>query len=177
MNRIPKVQIYYHTWLGKGIISDLMGNFQTAISELNVALDLEPDSYNYLRALASAYENDGQLEKALETYEKAHDSKESDTDIALEWMSCLSFVSCDLVAEKFESTVSLQKNDGAKLAMVYVSWMLGNQSDAIFYFEDVSQSDASLAKSLFLHFPELKSNEYFINRLEELDETDDNEKL
>lgn len=164
-------------WLGKGIISDLLGNFQTAISELNVALDLEPDSYNYLRALASAYENDGQLEKALDMYEKAHETNETDTDIALEWMSCLSFVSCDLVTEKFENTASLQKNAGAKLAMVYVSWMIGNQSDAIFYFEDVSQSDVSLAKSLFLHFPELKSNEYFINRLEELDERDENEKL
>ncbi|MEX1193425.1 MAG: tetratricopeptide repeat protein [Brumimicrobium sp.] len=164
-------------WLGKGIISDLTGNFSRAITELNIALQLEPENPNYLRALASAYENDGNIDIALETYQKAHENKVSDNDIVIDWFTCLSYIDTNLVLDTFQDLASLQDNNGAKLAMVYCSWNSGNQSDAIFYFEEVVQNDVSLAKSLFLHFPELKSIEYFINRLEELDETDEHEKL
>ncbi|MEX2483572.1 MAG: tetratricopeptide repeat protein [Brumimicrobium sp.] len=164
-------------WLGKGIISDLTGNFSRAITELNIALQLEPENPNYLRALASAYENDGNIDIALETYQKAHENKVSDNDIVIDWFTCLSYIDTNLVLDTFQDLASLQDNNGAKLAMVYCSWNSGNQSDAIFYFEEVVQNDVSLAKSLFLHFPELKSIEYFMNRLEELDETDEHEKL
>ncbi|MDX1652468.1 MAG: tetratricopeptide repeat protein [Brumimicrobium sp.] len=164
-------------WLGKGIISDLTGYPGRAISELSVALQLEPENPNYLRALASAYENDEQLFLAADTYEKAHEFSPEDHDIAMDWFNCLGTLDPEQALEKYYEKETLQNNEGAKLAMTYIHWLLGNQSDAVFYFEEVALSNANLAKSLFLHFPALKSAEYFGNRLEELEESNEDEEF
>lgn len=164
-------------WIGKGIMSDLLGNHTRAVQELLVAVDLESDKGEYWRALANAYENKEQYEQALSAYEKAIDLEPNDKEIIIDYLSFLAGQSMDMVFEAVKSNKELSNNNVTKMVLCYCHWMVGNQSESMILFNEVLEFDASLAKSLFLHFPEMNKASYFIDRLQEFDESKDNEEF
>jgi tetratricopeptide (TPR) repeat protein len=164
-------------WLGKGIMSDLIGNHTRAVQELLVAVDLEPDKGDYWRALGNAYEGKEQNEQAISAYEKAIELEPNDKEVIIDYLSFLAGISMNLVFEAVDKKPDLRNNNVTKMVLCYCHWMAGNQSESMLFFDEVLENDANLAKSLFLHFPEMNSASYFIDRLQEFDENIDNEEL
>tara|TARA_B100000508_G_scaffold55003_3_gene42743 strand:- start:120677 stop:122095 length:1419 start_codon:yes stop_codon:yes gene_type:complete len=160
-------------WLGKGIISDILGFHPRAIEEILQAIELEAKNVNYWRALASAYENDGQDQKAEETYEKAYEVDPKDGDTIMDWLIFLSGQHAEIAMEKIYDDEELLETYEAKLVLSYCNWEIGNRTEAMLLFEEVIENDVSLAKSLFLHFPTLKEIDYFVKRLEEIDSNEE----
>lgn len=160
-------------WLGKGIISDILGFHPRAIEELLRAVEIESKNVNYWRALANAYDNDGQEEKAAEIFEKGYEVDPKDGDLIVDWLVFLAHIDYEDTVETIHQTDGLFEKDEAKLVLAYCHWMLGNRTEAMFLFDEVIENDVSLAKSLFLHFPTLKEIDYFVKRLEELDENEE----
>lgn len=160
-------------WLGKGIISDILGFHPRAIEEILRAVELESKNVNYWRALANAYDNDSQYDKAAESFKKGYEVDPNDGDLILDWLAFLAHQDCEFTVEKIYNTDGLFENEEAKLVLAYCQWMLGNRTDSMLLFEEVIENDVSLAKSLFLHFPTLKEIDYFIMRLEELEKNEE----
>lgn len=161
-------------WLGKGIISDIFGFHPRAIEEILRAIELEKNNVNYWRALANAYDNDGQEEKADETYRKGFEINPDDGENLLDWLVFLANNDEELVIERIQEIDGLSDRTEAKLVLSYAYWMLGDRTESMMIFEEVAENNVSLAKSLFLHFPTLKEIDFFVKRMDELD---DNEEL
>lgn len=164
-------------WLGKGIMSDLMGNHTRGVQELLIAVDLEPDKGEYWRMLANAYENANKQEQALSAYEKAIDLEPDDKETIIDYLSFLAGISIEYVFEKIEEHQELLEKNTTKMVLSYCHWMIGNHSESMILFDEVLENDTILAKSLFLHFPEMRNVTYFVNRLHELDQSNDNEEF
>jgi len=164
-------------WVGKGIMSDILGKHSRAVQELLIAVDLEPNKGDYWRALGNAYESKKHNEKAVAAYEKAIELEPNDKEVIIDYLSFLAGISMELVFEAVDRNHELRDNNVAKMVLCYCHWMAGNQSDSMLFFDEVLENDANLAKSLFLHFPEMNSASYFIDRLQEFDENLDNEEF
>ncbi|WP_107038223.1 tetratricopeptide repeat protein [Brumimicrobium mesophilum] len=164
-------------WLGKGIMSDLLEKHTRAIQELLIAVDLESEKGDYWRALANAYENNEQKTQALNAYEKAIDLEPHDKEVIIDYLSFLAGQSIESVFVAVEKNKNLVNNNVTKMVLCYCHWMVGNQSESMIIFDEVLEIDANLAKSLFLHFPEMNKASYFIDRLQEFDESKDNEEF
>lgn len=160
-------------WLGKGIISDILGFHPRAIEQISHAIELEGKNVSYWRALANAYENDGQDAKAAETYEKGYEINSNDEELIIDWLVFLAHIDHEETIEKIHEVDELFEKEEAKLVLSYCHWMLGNRTEAMLLFDEVVESNVGLAKSLFLHFPTLKEIDYFINRLEQLDNNEE----
>lgn len=160
-------------WLGKGIISDILGFHARAIEEIKHAITLEGNNSSYWRALANAYENKGEDKLAAETYEKGYGINSNDEELVLDWLVFLAHVNYEETIEKIHEIDALFEKEEAKLVLSYCHWMLGNQTEAMLLFEEVAENNVGLAKSLFLHFPTLKEITYFSNRLEQFDENEE----
>ncbi len=164
-------------WLGKGIVSGLQGEYKRAIKELLIVVDLEPDKGDYWHALGNAYENDNQEEKAIAAYKKAVELEPKAKEMIIDYLLLMADVSIDLVFEAIKENVNLRENKFSQLTLCYCHWMIGNHSESMLIFEDLLQEDTILAKSLFLHFPEMKDIAYFTDQIQELDENNDNEEF
>ena len=101
----------------------------------------------------------------------------TDKEVIIDYLSFLAGISMDLVFEAVEKRPELRENNVAKMVLCYCHWMIGNQSESMLFFDEVLENDAILAKSLFLHFPEMNSASYFIDRLQEFDENIDYEEF
>ncbi|RFC55166.1 tetratricopeptide repeat protein [Brumimicrobium aurantiacum] len=164
-------------WLGKGIMSDMLGNHAKAVQELLVAVDLEPEKAEIWRSLANAYENKEQNEQALSSYEKAIQLEPNNKEIIIDYLSFLAGQSIESVFDAVSDHKDLRDNLVVTMVLCYCNWMLGNHTEAMLNFDEVLENDANLAKSLFLHFPEMKNATYFVDRMQEFDERKDNEKF
>jgi tetratricopeptide (TPR) repeat protein len=160
-------------WLGKGIISDILGFHPRAIEEILYAVDLESKNVSYWRALANAYENDGQVVKASETYEKGYEIDKNEGELILDWLVFLADIDLNDTIEKIYDVDGLVDKDEAKLVLSYCHWMIGDRTESMLLFDEVVESNVSLSKSLFLHFPTLKEIDYFVKKLEELDNNEE----
>lgn len=164
-------------WLGRGVMNDLMNNHTKAIQELLVAVDLKPDNWEGWRALAHAYENKEQKKQALEAYEKALDVAPDNDEITIEYLSYLAEFSIEEVLLTIKENKNLKNNNICLTVLCYCYWMADNETESKLIFEQIIENDVNLAKNLFTQFPEMNEVEYFVNRLAELDENEDNEKF
>lgn len=164
-------------WLGKGIVSGLLGKYERAIKELLVVIDLEPEKGDYWHALGNAYENNKQETKAIEAYKKAVELEPYAKEIIIDYLLLMVGVSVDLVFEALKENIQLREHKFSKLTLCYCHWIIGNHSESMLIFEDLLAEDAIFAKSLFLHFPEMKKITYFTDQIQELDENNDNEEF
>lgn len=154
-------------WLGRGIINELRGNHSKAISELKVAVDLEPDNYTYHYALAGVYENNDQLDLAIECYEKAVSLDTSDDELIIDFLKCIFEIDPILMTERVVIDEDLKNNDAAMLTLVYAYWMQNRRTDALLIFDELLEINPSLAKSLFLHFPSMSGLTVFTDKIDE----------
>lgn len=164
-------------WLGKGIVSGLLGKYERAIKEILIVIDLEPEKGDYWHALGNAYENNKQDILAIEAYKKAVELDPQAKEIAIDYLLLLASVSEDLVFKALEENPQLNENKFSKLTLCYCHWKIGNQSESMLIFDDLIQEDTTLAKSLFLHFPEMKKIDYFIDQIQQLDENNNDEEF
>jgi tetratricopeptide (TPR) repeat protein len=164
-------------WMGKGIMSDYLGFGQRAIRETLVAVELHPKKQDYWRELAHIYENNNKQEKAINAFKKAIEIRIDNNDLIIEYLSLLAGIAIEDVFLAIENNTNLANHPAAQLVLCYCNWMMGNQSEAMILLDQVIFNDASLAKSLFLHFPTMKSESYYVNRLQEIDEIENNEEF
>ncbi len=162
-------------WLGKGIVSDIIGHPHRAIAELEMAIKIDDRNADYWRALANAYVSIKDDELAITAFEKGFFINPRHDDLVLDWLAFVTGQSIQHVFETVEQHPKILENNVTQLVLTYCHWMLGNQTESMILFDDIVESDVSLAKSVFLHFPELKSVDYFRNRLEEIDESNNDE--
>jgi len=156
-------------WAGRGIVNNILGNVKTAVRELSTAIELEPSNYSYFHALANLYEDNNELEKALEQYQEAFKLHQNDDRLIIEYITCLCNIDTVLAINTFYENETLHTTNASKLAMTNVYWVAKRRTDAMLVFEDLVLNDTNLAKSLFLHFPHLKGIEYFTERLHDLE--------
>lgn len=157
-------------WLGKGIMSDVLGFGERAIQELLVAVDIEPFKAEGWNALANAYESTKKPELALVAYEKAIELGGDDKDIIIDYLSFLTTLSIDHVYDAIENNQQIKDNNVVKLVLTFSFWMLDETLKSQLMFESLVDEDVAIAKDLFYYFPELETDTYFKNRIQELQE-------
>lgn len=159
-------------WLGRGIMNDLMGNHSKAIQELQVVVNLDADKYEGWLALAHVYENKNCEELAMDAYQKAFELAPEDEDVIIDYLTFQTECSVDATIDFILSDNNLNRHDLALLVLCYCHWVSGNETESMLIFEQLLENDVKLAGGIFKHFPELKGVNYFLDRLQQFDEND-----
>jgi tetratricopeptide (TPR) repeat protein len=160
-------------WLGKGIISDILGFHLRGVEEVKRAIELEGDNASYWRALANVYDNDDQPENANKAFEKGYELNPQEDDLLLDWLVFLANRSQDLALSKIEENIQIHDTVEAIFVMSFCHWESGNHTESMMLFEEVIEINVDLAKSVFLYFPNLKNIDFFVHRLQELEENEE----
>ena len=160
-------------WLGKGIISDILGFHPRGIEEIKRAIELEGENASYWRSLANVYDNDEQLAKANKAFEKGYEINPQEDDLLLDWLVFLANQDVGFALSKIEENLQIHDTIESIFVMSYCNWINGNHTESMMLFEEVIELNADLAKSLFLYFPNLKNIDFFVNRLQELEENEE----
>lgn len=147
-------------WLGRGIVSDLLTESNRAISELKVAVSLEPENVEYLHTLASVYEGKGEIEEALITYEKALSLGKHEGNLLFDYLKCIALEEPIKVIDKLKDYPEWLEKDACIQVLIYVYWKLNRRTDALLLFETLLAKDRGLIKEVLTTFQEL--NEYTI---------------
>jgi tetratricopeptide (TPR) repeat protein len=154
-------------WLGRGIVSDLLGKTNRAISEVKVAVKLEPENTEYIHTLATVYENKGDIDKAKKTYEEALKIGKAEGNLLFDYLKCLALEEPLNVVEKLNEFSSWAEKDAALQVLIYVYFILNRRTDAILIFEELLVKDKELIKEVMEAFPILNDYTIFTDRIEE----------
>ena len=158
-------------WLGRGIVNELKGNHAKAIAEIKVAVDLESENPNYLHALAGVYENDKQFEKAIYNYIQAIKLDDDiDNELVIDFLKCVYKLDENLVFEYLEEFKDkLLHHPATKLVLAVVYWNKNRRTDALLLLDELIVNSISLARKLFIHFPEMINVSEFTDRIDEIE--------
>lgn len=157
-------------WLGRGIVSDILGNHTRAIQEISVAIKYDADNSDNWKALGNAYENDLQEEKAYEAYLKAIELSPEDEDILIDYMSCLMKLTDKSFFDVIKDDKYILNTAISKIVICYAHWEYGNRKEAISLFNDIVEESIELTRKLFYYFPEMGKDPYFLDLFNEIEE-------
>ncbi len=157
-------------WAGRGVVNNVLGKGKVAIQEIKKAIEMEPSNYSYHHSLANILEDQSHTTEAIAAYHKAIELNNTDDRLIIEYLHCLTNEDPVRAMELFYAEERIHETNASKLAMTYTYWVMNRRTDAQLILEDLIHNDPSLAKSLFLHFPSLEEVEYFVERLENIDE-------
>jgi len=156
-------------WLGKGVVFEAMGDFPRAVSSVEMAIDLDDSVYGYYHVLAGILEKHGDTQDARVNYERAIELLQlaEDDDLVIDYLSFLSKEFNDELYEVIEENLTINKSDATNLFLVNEFWSINKRTEALALFDELMISNPSLAKSLFLHFEDLKQYSEFTSRIDE----------
>lgn len=156
-------------WLGKGVVFEAMGDYNRAVSSVEMAIDLDNTIYGYYHVLAGILEKHGDVYEARLNYEKAVDllSSGDDEDLIIDYLSFLSKEFNEELFEVIEENTTVSKSDATNLFLVNEFWTLNKRTESLALLDELLISSPSLAKSLFLHFEDLKQYGEFTSRIDE----------
>ncbi|MCO5268922.1 MAG: tetratricopeptide repeat protein [Brumimicrobium sp.] len=154
-------------WLGRAIVSKLLGMFPRAIQEIKLAIDIDGNNPEYWETLGDIYQSDFQMELASEAYKNAFELAPFDDNIIEEYLlHLLNNESIEQLLGAFDHP--LMDNKGvAKIIYCYAKWKNGDQTESLLIFDELLQEDIKYAKKFFSFFPEMKEESYFWNLMEE----------
>lgn len=159
-------------WLGRGKMNNLLGKYPEAIQELLVVVNLDVNRFEGWLSLGNAYENNGEDKLALEAYQKAFELAPDEDEVIVDYLSFLAAYSVEEVIKIINANAALEKHKVCLMILCYCHWELGDESESMLYFEQILENDVKLAEDLFECFPEMKEVNYFIDRLQEFEEND-----
>jgi len=147
---------FSESWLGLGIVEDLLGNTREGIVLMHKALDIDPTNAVINHLIGSAYLKINETSLGVEFLKKSLEIDPSD-------MECLSlymeeFVKNDLIkSHEFIHTFNLENGQETEswLWEVNVLWLLGAKEDAIAIFGVCVDNDYETSKELFTINPSL----------------------
>lgn len=154
-------------WLGRGIVSDLLGEQNRAISELKVAVKLEPSNAEYKHTLASVYESKGEFDLAVKTYEEALGVGKAEGNLLFDYLKCLALLNPVLVIDKLNVEPNWLNQDASLQVLIFVYFVLNRRTDALLLFEELLAKDKELIKEVMEAFPILNDYTTFTDRIEE----------
>ena len=154
-------------WLGRGIVSDLLGHQNRAISELKVAVSLEPENSEYLHTLATVYEGKGMIDEAVSTYEEALKIGKQEGNLLFDYLKCLAFDSPMRALEQLNNQPKWLEEDAGMQVLIYIYWNLNRRTDALLIFESLLVKNKELITEVMKAFPELNDYTIFTDRLED----------
>ena len=151
-------------WLGLGILEDLEGNTEEALSFLHKAAELDPENAGVYHVLAGAYEKLNDFDAAEEYYRRSLNLDPEDEDCLTDFMQLLSDSSL-LEAYKFITEFYLQNrgNSMAGILEVNVLWLMGRKNEALSLFQICVEDDRMKAKEIFTINPDLANVEEFVH--------------
>jgi tetratricopeptide (TPR) repeat protein len=155
------------SWLGMGVVCDLMGETVKGLNFIQKALDLDPDNASLWHAFANCAERNGTHELALEAYRQALLLEPKNDDIIADYAKLLGEESVQEAINFLE--INFEKNDftgKSALLLIRFSFMSGFQAKALSLYKDLTFYAPETAKELFLHFPEAQSVQSFIELYE-----------
>ncbi|SFT52148.1 Tetratricopeptide repeat-containing protein [Lishizhenia tianjinensis] len=153
-------------WLGMGIVNDLEGKAEEAIKLVTKAIDLAPDNASFYHVLAGILEKEERMEDALEVYEKGVKLDDTNEDLALDYLKFLAGEAPYLVESIYESNPGFHNMPELDLIRVYAYYQNQEYTNAYLILDNIINTDADLAKKLFLHYPEAKNISGFRDRIE-----------
>jgi tetratricopeptide (TPR) repeat protein len=149
-------------WLGLGIVVDLEGDTQEAITLIKTALELDPENAGIYSVLAGAYEKLGDSELAQENYLMALELDPLDEEALSSYIDLLLELSIPL-ARKYMVNYCEEYTDNhfAKLILTYTLWKEGRLQEAIHLFSDCVLMDNEKSKEIFELYPDLSNVKAF----------------
>lgn len=156
-------------WLGKGVVYEAMGEYPSALSAVRMAIDLDDTIYGYHHVLAGILEKHGETSEARIAYERAIEllANGSDDDLIIDYLSFFSKEFNEELFEVIEQNEIINKSDATNLFLVNEFWTMNKRTEALELLDELMITNLSLAKSLFLHFEDLKEYDEFTSRIEE----------
>lgn len=164
-------------WVGRAVMSDFLGFSDRAIIEVQTAINIDDKNEEYWRVLANIYEKEEQNRLlAIEAYETALSINKNNDDLIVDYLSFLGDISLEMMYRGVENN-RLEDNHIAQLSICYCHWKNGSNVEAMVLFEELINKNLEVTKKLFDYFPEMKSNTYYYDRIQQLDENYNDEKL
>jgi tetratricopeptide (TPR) repeat protein len=155
-------------WLGLGIVEDLEGNTEEALTFLHKAAELDPENAGVYHVLAGAYEKLNDYDSADEYYRLSLNLDPADEDCLSDFIQLLADSSI-VEAYRFISQFK-QENSQNKIAgvlEVHTLWLMGRKSEALSLFQICVEDDKEKAKEIFTINPDLTNVEEFVHLTEE----------
>jgi tetratricopeptide (TPR) repeat protein len=156
------------SWLGLGILEDLEGNTEEALTFLHKAAELDPENAGVYHVLAGAYEKLNDFDAAEEYYRLSLRLDPSDEECLIDFLQLLSDSSI-LEAYRFvkEFKHENQQNKIVPLLEVNMLWLMGKRSEALELFKACVEDDRLKAKEIFIINPDLTNVEEFVHLTED----------
>lgn len=178
MNDLKKARTYYmrslelapllpDAWLGLGIITDLEGNTEEALTLLNKAAKLDPENAGIYHVLAGAYEKLNDLIQAEEYYQLSLALDPSDEECLTNYIDLLKNSSLLNAYEYLrEFNEKIGNNLLGPVLEVNLLYLLGRKDEALVLFTTCVEKDKEKAKEIFEINPELSSVQEFVHLTE-----------
>jgi tetratricopeptide (TPR) repeat protein len=156
------------SWLGLGIVEDLEGNTEVALTFLLKAAELDPENAGVYHVLAGAYEKLNDLDASFEYYRISLNLDPLDEDCLTDFIQLLADSSL-LEAYRFITQFKLEneQNKIASVLEVNILWLMGRKSEALSLFAICVEVDKEKAREIFTINPDLSNIEEFVHLTEE----------
>jgi tetratricopeptide (TPR) repeat protein len=150
-------------WLGLGIVLDLEGKTNEALTFLLKAAKLDPENAGIYHVLAGAYEKIGENDLAEEYYQLSLALDGTDEECLTNYIELLSEGSViDAYYYLTEFNEKIGNNQIGKVLEVNLLWKLGRFNESIALFKICFESDPSKAMELFEINPSLLNVQEFV---------------
>ncbi len=179
LNELDKAKECYHksielapmlpdSWLGLGIIKDLEGDTEEALTLLNKAAQLDPENAGIYHVLAGAYEKMDDIEQADEYYQLSLALDPTDEECLTDYIELLtnnSLKEAYVYLQEFNTKIG--GNAIGPVLEVHVLWLMGRKQEALNLFVMCAEKNKEKAKEIFTLNPELLNVQEFVNLTEE----------
>jgi tetratricopeptide (TPR) repeat protein len=155
-------------WLGLGIVEDLEGNTEDAMTFLHKAAELDPENPGVYHVLAGAYEKCNDYDVAEEYYLHSLSLDPTDEDCFSDYLQMLSETSL-LEAYRYLTKFKEGRHSNEMFVLweVNILWMLGRKNESLALFGRCVEENHTKAKHIFELNPELLNVEEFVHLAEE----------
>jgi len=155
-------------WLGMGIVEDLQGNTEVALTFLHKAAELDPGNAGVFHVLAGAYEKLNNFDSAEEYYRLSLELDPTDEECLIDFVSLLAD-SALLEAYQYidEFCVQDEQNVVARVLKVNILWLMGRKNESLLLFATCVEADKDKAREIFTINPDLSNVQEFVTLTEE----------
>ena len=166
---IKKDENHDESWFALALILDLQGLHLEASYHIKKALDIDPDSVDYLFSYAKINEKVGFIKEAEMAYQKVLDLDEFDSECWLNYSHLISEYECIYEAIKIlKKAINLNpKNADLAYRIAAYHFKTGNDDLALRFFKEALLIDYEKHERFFDYLPSAKSNEFLLNLLTE----------
>lgn len=154
-------------WIGIGIVKEMQGSAQEAISFIRHAIELQPENSNYRLVFAECLYKASKVEEAAQELEVAIGLDPMYADAIVLLAAIYEETDVEKAIELIENNTDFERLENkVKLSLVGLYYKVGRKTEALVLFDQEMKKDKSSAKTLLLYLPEAESIPEFIQIIE-----------